>query len=112
PAHEGVDQRALTHTARPEQGDGRVVRGIGGERVDPFAGDPTCRQHRYVRCRGAQRIDRVVRTVDQVSFGQHDDRAGTAVPCQHQLALQPTLVGRRSERVHQHYDVDVGGERL
>ncbi len=59
-----------------------------------------------------QRLDRGGRVVDEVSLCQDDNRPGAAVPRQHELAFETALVGWRRERVHQHHDVDVGGDGL
>ena len=83
-----------------------------GQRVDSLAGDAACGQDRHAWRRRVQRLDRRGGVVDEVALGQHDHRPGAAVPRQHQLALQPALIGRRRQRVHQHHDIDVGRDRL
>ena len=57
-------------------------------------------------------LDRAGGVVDEVDLGEHDDGCGAAVEREHQLSLEPPLVGRRGERVHQHDRVDVRGDRL
>ena len=53
-----------------------------------------------------------VDVVDEIGLREHDHRCGTAVVGQHELPFEPSLVGRRAQRVHEEDDVDVGGEGL
>ena len=50
--------------------------------------------------------------VDEIGLGEHDHGLRSGVEGQDELALEPALVGRGAEGVHEEHDVDVGGERV
>ena len=111
-AEEEVDQRRLADPAGAEEGERAVAGRVRRDRVEPGTGATAGEQHGHAErhldelgaCRG--------RVVDEVGLGQHHHRLGSGVERQHELALEPALVGRRVEGVHEEHDVDVGGDRL
>jgi hypothetical protein len=111
-AGQRVDERGLAGAGRPDEHErpagtdpaahpleALAIGGADREHVDPEG-------HRLGRLHGGVDVGA------EVGLGEHDDGHGTAVPCEHQLTLEPAAVHRPVEPVHQQDVVDVGGEGL
>ena len=79
----------------------------------PSPGDGALDDDLDVGGRVGSEIALVVHVLGDIRLGQDDDRRRAALPCEHQLALEPADVEPATrERLHDEDDVDVGDQDL
>ena len=109
-ADERVDDGALANTACAKQRNGLARCRIAAKRFESDQRDAADRVNGHAKRHGFKRCDRLSNhlwVVDKVEFREHHNRQRTAVKCQHQLALEATLVWLAVEAMHQKDNVDV-----
>ena len=110
-ADQSVGDRRLADARRSEQ----RRRPPGGEPLAAARSTPAPSPKPRGPAPGRQRGDlgdERAAVVDEVRLVEDDDRRGAAVPCGHQIALDPPRIEIVVEARHEEHDVDVRGDDL